>query len=349
MQDRIRALAEFDAGDMPFLSIYLDVRPEGIGESPGQRDSLVVLRDRLREIGKTFTPARGDGFDSFTGDVERINAFTAGEMDAATEGLAIFACGGYGIFDVFQFLAPFENQVTVAPKPDLYQLARFDDEYETAVVAVVDSNSARLFVSRYGKLTETETRSDDDAAAKRTQVGGWSQSGYQRHIDNSRDKFGKEAAQAIAELCERERPGHVIIAGDESATRTIELAMPKHLASIVRTVIRANMRITPDELARQVEPILAVIEEEAGASVVERLVGEVRRNGLGTAGLTGTTKALERGQVDTVVIESSALGEEERAELVRQAALTGATVEVVDDSEPLRQLGGVGALLRYRI
>ncbi len=349
MQDRIRALAEFDAGDMPFLSVYLDVRPENIGESPGRRDSLVVLRDRLREIERTFAPARGDGYDSFTGDVERINGYIDGEMDVTTEGLAIFACHAYGIFVVLEFPSPFENQVTVAAKPDLYQLARFDDEYETAVVAVADSNSARLFVSRYGKLTETAGPSDEEAASKRVQVGGWSQARYQRHIDNSREKFGEEAALAIAELCEREGAGHIIIAGDESATSTIEQAMPKQYAPIVRTVIRANMHINTDELANQIEPILTVIEEEAGESVVERLVGEVRRSGLGTSGLTGTSKALERGQVDTVVIEDGALEEDERAELVRQAALTGASVEVVVDSEPLRQLGGVGALLRYRI
>ncbi len=48
----------------------------------------------------------------------------------------------------------FENQVTVAPQPDLFQLARLVDEHETAVVAVVDSNTSRVFVTRRGILRE---------------------------------------------------------------------------------------------------------------------------------------------------------------------------------------------------
>jgi hypothetical protein len=42
------------------------------------------------------------------------------------------------------------------------------------------------------------------------------------------------------------------------------------------------------------------------------------------------------------------LDEAARGEFVRRAVATAATVEIVENYEPFRQLGGVGALLRYR-
>jgi hypothetical protein len=50
-----------------------------------------------------------------------------------------------------------------------------------------------------------------------------------------------------------------------------------------------------------------------------------------------------------VLLDGAEIDEELRAELVRQAALTDARVEVVPDHEALRRVGGVAATLRFRI
>jgi hypothetical protein len=60
--------------------------------------------------------------------------------------------------------------------------------------------------------------------------------------------------------------------------------------------------------------------------------------------------ALEAGQVDELVIDETApLDEALRAELVRQASLTDARVEIVRDHAGLLRFEGVGATLRFRI
>jgi peptide subunit release factor 1 (eRF1) len=60
--------------------------------------------------------------------------------------------------------------------------------------------------------------------------------------------------------------------------------------------------------------------------------------------------ALENGQVDELVIDETAATDEElRAELVRQASLTDARVEVVRDHPGVRGFDGIAATLRYRI
>lgn len=348
MDTIIRKLALLDAGDLPILSIYLDVRPEATGEKPEQRAGLVVLRDRLREIRRTFLP-RGADLDSFDADAARINAFVAEKMDAATEGLAMFACHGLGVWETVEARTPFENQVTVASRADLYQLAKLDDEFERAIVGVLDTNTARLYVYEYGALFEADGPDDDPVHYQKRETGGWSQARYQRHIDKHRKDFAEEIVLAIGDLVEREDAHHIVLAGDEVVMSHLNRAMPTPLAEKVTGVFKAGIRTNVNDIAAEVAPIMEQAERDAGRSAVDRLVAEVRRGGLGVAGIEATGQALENGQVDTLVIDDAKVGPVERKELVRLAAATSAGVEVVRDATPLAELGGVGALLRYRL
>jgi hypothetical protein len=59
--------------------------------------------------------------------------------------------------------------------------------------------------------------------------------------------------------------------------------------------------------------------------------------------------ALEAGQVDELVLDETAdLDGDLRGELIRQASLTDARVEIVRDHAELRRHDGVAATLRYR-
>lgn len=348
IEDQLRRLAQFESEDAPVLSVYLDVRPEATGEKPQTRAGLVVLKDRLREIRKTFLP-RGRDLDSFEADAKRIRAFARHEMEPSTKGLAIFACAAAGLFETVEVGVPFENQVTVGPKLDLYQLARLLDTYETSIVALVDTNTARLFVCRHGTLDEVGGPDDDAIHYQKRSTGGWSQLRYQRHIDKHRRDFASEVASEIQELSDREEAPHVILAGDEVAITHLQSQLSPRVSGRVRSVLRLDIRAARDDVAREVSLILQDLEEESGISTVEELVAEVRRGGLGVAGLAKTLRSLKAGQVDILVIDGAApISADARAELVRRAVATGANVEIVDGNPALLQLGGIGARLRYR-
>src|SRR3712207_1018215 len=93
MHELLRRLAALEPTDVPVVSVYLDMRPEATGAAPGRRSGEIVLKDRLREIEKTFLP-RGADLDSFQADAARIERYLAEEYTPATEGLALFACAG---------------------------------------------------------------------------------------------------------------------------------------------------------------------------------------------------------------------------------------------------------------
>ena len=376
LSDTLRRLAEVDAGDLPVLSIYLDMRPQATGQSPGRRAGLVVLRDRLREIERTYWP-RGADYDSFKADEQRIEAYLNEDFEREAAGLALFACSGTGLWEAVQAGVPFHDSVAAGPRPDLFQLARLIDEHETAVVALVDTNTARLFVTRTGRLDEAEALDEDSVSFQKRSLGGWAEQRYQRHIDKHIAQFAKEAAAAIEDLVAREGARRLVLAGDEVAITPLDGEMSKALKDNLDEIVRVDMRTSRDELDDQIRHALERAEADSGRSVADRLIGAVRGGGLGVTGVEATRQALEAGAVEVLVLtelpgaapdetdyhDARDLGEqaedmaehepgvldlEIRNELVRLAAATSAEVEVVADHEGLVRVGGVGALLRYR-
>ncbi len=345
----LRRLADVEATEAPVLSLYLDMRPQATGQRPAVRSGLVVLKDRLHEIEKTLGP-RGPDLDSFRSDVIRVEAYLDNDVSAATQGLALFACAQQNLFEAVEAGVEFENQVTAAPLPDLYQLARLLDQQEVSVVAVVDSNTARLFVTRAGLFEEVGGPDEaSDLYPKRSKFA-WSQARYQRKVESHRADFAGEVASEIERLVHAEGAARVILAGDEVAIPLLRGALsPQVTALVCAEVPRIDIRALKDDVREEISPILAQAEADDARIVADRLVGAVRGGGLGTSGLEHTRSALEQGQVDLLVLSNDAhLSRAERDELVRLAAVSDAGVEVVEGHALFNELGGVGALLRYR-
>jgi stalled ribosome rescue protein Dom34 len=262
----------------------------------------------------------------------------------------MFACNSHQLFEVIETGVPFENQVALEPMPDLFQLARLVDEQQTAVVALVDTNTTRLFVTRSGFLEEVAGPDDDPFGSSKRNTGGLNHKQYQRRVQNQREAFAREAAAALEELVAHEGATRVILAGDEVAIPVLHQALSPQLEPLIlEEVLRLDIRTPRHAVLREVAPILAQVEEEEAHTRGDRLVEAVREQGLGVIGPQETRDALEHGQGDVLVLaEEAPLDEQERNDLVRLATLSGAEVELVTGHEILQQMGGVGALLRYR-
>jgi peptide chain release factor subunit 1 len=349
LQELTRRLAEVESPEAPVLSIYLDVRPEVHGEAPARRPQFVVIRDQLRRVAGTYRP-HSPARSSFDADTERILRYLDdGDFDGV-EGVGLFACHAAGLWDEVRSPIPFEVQASAAPTADLFQLATLLADSEAAVVALVDSNTCRLFATRRGALREQPGPDEPPDEHRRHDQGGWSQARYQRHIDMQDKRFAAEAAAAIEKLVDEINARHLVLAGDERTLPVLQAELSPRMVALVEAVEHIGMRTGANEVAREVEPILAAIRRAEEEEVADRVIGAVRSGDLGAAGIDAVASALELGQVHELVIDRSAdVDDELRAELVRQAALTSAEVITVQDHQGIIELGGVGATLRFRI
>lgn len=349
MRDQLRRLAELEPGELPVLSVYLDLRPQATGENPAVRSGLIVLKDRLRQLEKTLLP-RGPALDSFRSDAARIQRYIEEHLPTSAQGLAVFACAGRDVFEVVESAVAFDNEVAMGAVPDLFQLARLIDDYETVVVGVVTSNTARLFVMRAGHLEEQSGLRDDPIHYTQTRGRPPNVTRYQRHVANHRAEFARESAREIERLVDEEQAVRVILAGNAVALPTLQEALSPRIRDLTHVEpLRMDPRALSDEVKREVADLIAQAEMEDDHAIADQLVEAVQADGLGVDGLERTRSALEHGQVDVLVLDEEVpLDPETRNELIRLAATTGADVEVVQQHEALSNLGGVGALLRYK-
>jgi len=350
VENLLRKLARLDPGDALVLSVYLDLRPQTTGENPAVRPAHIVLKDRLRAIEKTLLP-RGQALDDFRADVARVNRFFDEHAAPYLQGVAIFACHRLQLFETLETGVPFDDQVALEPLPDLFQLARLADEHETAVVALVDTSTARLFVTRRGFLHEVEGLDEENFLYRQRNTGGLNLKRYQRRINNRRMDFAREMAEALEALVAHEGATRVILAGDAVAIPILHQALSPQIEPLVsEQVLRLDIRTPRAGVQAEIAPLLAQIEADESHDVATRLIEAVREQGLAVMGLQETRDALRHGQADTLVLAQEApFSEQERNELVHLAAGSGAQVETVQAHEALNEAGGVGVHLRYLV
>ena len=211
----------------------------------------------------------------------------------------------------------------------------------------------------------------------RTRVGGWSQMRYQRHVDNFHLLHAKEVVEALERVVREEDAGHIVLAGDEVIIPLLREQLPPRLAEKVIDVLRLDIRTPEHEVLKATTEALREHNTQTDAERVRRLLDEYRAGGLAVVGLArhahralpGAGRRasperlvagdpLRRGRVrrnqaeDAPPAQIDMRGREPHLVaadlLVARARLTGARVIFVEDPALLADVGGTGALLRYR-
>ena len=366
-------LLNFEPTAAPVISLYLDAR----ADQHGQQNFLPFVRKQLTERSKSYENQSEERL-SFEEDFVRIVRYLEGEVPASIEGLAIFACSAENDwFEVGQFDAPFErNRVFVSDRPHLYPLARLIDQYRRYAVVLADTNRAQIFVFASGRAVGRQEV--ENVKTKHAKVGGWSQARYQRHEQNYHLQHAKEVVEMLEKIVREENIEHIVLSGDEAVViPLLREQMSKEVADKVIDALSLPIDTPEHELLEESLTAFQRHDSLTDMEKVERLLNEYRADDLGVAGAPETLAALSNGQVEELLIAANAESiqydeaEVEKVlklypadvvlpesldqrtiadELVRRAnVLSSAKVTFIEDSTRLERVGGVGALLRYRI
>jgi peptide chain release factor subunit 1 len=347
LTDRLDVLARLEPTSFPLVSLYLNTEVDATGRPNYDR----FLRKELRDRAKTFTERSAER-ESLDRDVERIQDYVAGELKRSTRGLALFACAGIDLFEAIQLEVPFDqHRFVVSDRPHLYPLARLDDEHRRYAALVVDTHAARIFVFSTGSTVRAEQV--ENPKTKHSKAGGWSQARFQRHVENVHLQHAKEVVERLDEIVTADAIDHVIIAGNEVMVPLLKEQLPERLASKLTDVLRLDIGVPEHEVLAATLDALQRKDEETDEVVVRDLIGEYRAGGLAVLGAERVREALQRGQVDTLVITAApeqVKGADEAAnDLVTLARQTSASVRFIENPQVLAHVGGVGARLRYAI
>jgi peptide subunit release factor 1 (eRF1) len=190
----------------------------------------------------------------------------------------------------------------------------------------------------------------------------------------------KEVVDVLERVVREEALERIVISCDATAKASLMDQLPKHLAD--KVIDRMHLDInTPEHevLARTLESLR---EHDAATDVeqVERMLGAWRAGGLAVVGPEDTLQALEKGQVEELLITASpallrraealtsdvapgpvdvdttapaGTADSDRHRLadhfVVHAHMSAARIRFIEDPDLLADIGGVGALLRFKL
>jgi len=374
LSEQVQKLAAFEPQASPVVSLYLNLSPNQHGRDNHEHFCRKSFADQLKAF-KQNSSARA----SLERDIERINDYLANEVNRSANGLALFASAGAGdFFEAVQLDAPIEDHwLFIGAVPHIYPLMRLMDQYPRYAAVMLDTNHARIFAFGLGSV---EKREDvKGVKTRRTSMGGWSQARYQRHVENVHLHHIKEVVDTLDRIVRADNIQHIIVVGDEVAVPLFKDALPVQLSEKVVDVLRLDRHAPEDEVLKATLEALRQRDASTDKDRVNELIDAWRSGGLGAVGPEATMRALQLGQVDELLIaatpqalkpvqtlpedaapepvaaETSAPGSANQKqlqlsdELVTRAQQTGARVRIIEDAELLRDHGGVGAILRFRI
>jgi len=367
----ITVLASIEESEAPFISCYLNLE-----DGPDSwRETLDGRARTLRRI------LNGNDLADFEDALGKIEAWLTTDLHPEAKGVAVFVRGNFGgaFMLPMQFAAPLPNWITVYPTPNIYHLVELKDNYHRYVVMLAMPDWARILEVNLGAAT---IQAWIDHAELRNRVGSeWTRTHYQIHQANREDRFVHEKIAVLEQLMCAGGHTHLILAGDPEITGQVRHALPEDLAGKVVDVITAAKQDQQTDVVMATLSSFIEHEEQESRSVVERLVEGLRSQNLAVAGSTGTLDALLWGEVDTLIMDSRyqpdtgwtcincrAIGTEPpetsvcpqcgksavrltdlREALLRMASQLECPVEVVEHSDMLMSLGGIGCLLRTHL
>ncbi|MEN8133161.1 MAG: hypothetical protein ABFS45_23875, partial [Pseudomonadota bacterium] len=371
LKQHITLLASVEESEAPFISCYLnfeDGRPAGWRETLDDRAR--ILRHMLK----------GNDLTDLEEALGKIEDWLATDLLPEAKGVAIFVRGTFGgaFMLPMQFAVPLPNWIAVYPTPNIYHLVELKDNYHRYVVLLAMPEQASILEVNLGAAT---TQAWINRSELRMRVSTeWTRTHYQIHQIHRGDRFVREKIAVLEQLMRAGGHTHLILAGDPNTIRHVRHALPKKLTDKLVDMIPAGERDQQADVVMATFSRFIEHEEQESQSVAERLLEGLRSQNLAVADSAATLDALRWDEVDTLVMASDyqpdpgwactsckAIGTETpetpvcprcgepavrpidvREALLRLAGQLERPVEVVEHSDGLMFVGGVGCLLRYQ-
>lgn len=373
-REEIRQLAQLESPSGCAISFYF--QPKTPRDKSHREEAIVVkdlVRDALREA------ERNGNKKGLRDDLNRILEQAENLHGNHSRGKAIFACSEHGIWKEMDVPARLvESAVIVNSRFHLKPLIAACSGLPKTCIALVDRQKARIF-----ELQEEITQKPDLLLGTLPHVGksdgfsGYDGGHRERHVENEVMQHFKMFAESLQVLMNHKYEALLIGCHDESWPE-----LEPHLHTYVKQRLLGRFRIdpgvaTPDEVRTLAEEMIGRHTQREQEDLIREMIGEAQRNARGALGLRHVANALERQEVQTLLVsrdfqaqavecsncrhldtrmvrtcavcnhETHEIGDVSDA-LVDMALRNGAEIMFVDNNAELESAGRVGALLRFR-
>jgi peptide subunit release factor 1 (eRF1) len=375
-REELRQFAQIESSESGAISFYFQPQTP---QDRSHREEAIMAKDLVREALRRAE--RNGNHHGLREDLRRVLEIAESLHGNHSRGKAILACRDQNIWREIDVPPQrIQSQLVVNSRFHLGPLVTAFRCAHNACILVSDRQRARVFSLR------------DDAIRERMEVEfgklpnsgrsdgfmGYDGGHRERHKENEVMNHFKQLSESMQLLMVREKFDSLLIGCRDEAWPELE----PHLSTMVKEKLTARFVLdpasaTPEEVRKIAEEILDKKRRDEQRSLVHEVIGQASRNSIGAVGLRRVLTALERQEVQTLLVSPdfhaeavectncrhldtrmvkacAVCGKETRRlndvcdALVDSALRNGADIQFVGPDPELEKAGRVGALLRFR-
>lgn len=337
--------------DGPFLSLYIDSTRTDPRSATELSTRWGQFRSRLAEEGAP---------EALLDDIEET--LLEPSPIGGRHGRAILATGTEILVDRVLPVPPREDSARWGDEPRLLPLLQLTPHAVRQLLVEVDRSGADLHLRAPENPTiskksndlgeEASVDGEHDELHKSRPGGraqhGWRSNNYQARVEDSWERNAETVAETVDTIVRERGLDMLLLTGDVRAQSLLKDALGKEARSILHEVPGGTrgMSLERPTFREELARVTREFVEHRQRELAERFAESQGRDSGSVAGAAEVAQALERGQVDELILVVGA--EPDNAEqLARQALATDAGISALDE-EFASVPEGVGALLRWR-
>ena len=375
-REEIRQLAQIESPAGCAISFYFQPQTP---LNKSHREEAILIKDMVRE---TLRKAERNGnHAALRDDLARVLQIAEGLHGNHSRGKVILACRDNNIWKELDVPARLgRSQITVNSRFHLRPLVEAYSSLPGVCIALVDRKRARIFELKEGEITQRpEIELGPSPHVPRSDgFQGYEAGHRERHVENQVVQHYKMVTESLLLLHSRDEFDALMIGCHDEAWPEIESQLHSSLKARLRGRIMVDpMVATAEEVRSKANQMVQAAFQEEQKKLVQQTVGEAQRNGLGAIGFRHVLNALERQEVQTLLVardfkaeavecpncrhldtrmvkHCAVCGHDTRElsdvsdALVDLALRNGADIQFVDGDPELEKAGKVGAQLRFR-
>jgi len=343
------------------------------------REEAILAKDMVREALRKSE--RNGNHQSLRDDLQKVLEVAEGLRGNHSRGKVILACRDLGIWREIDVPARLgRSQLTVNSRFNLKPLVTAVSGPPRACVTLVDRKKARMFELVGTGLVEMPTL-EFGAVPKHGRSDGFQ--GYdaghrERHVENEVMHHLKWFAESLQSLLTRDKFSALLIGCREDLWPELDPLLHTDVRKkLAGRFLLDPVAATPEQVRELAERILEKKHKTDQQWMVREVIGEAQRNARGAVGLRHALTALERHEVQTLLVsrdfkaeavqctncrhldtrmvhQCAVCGKETHQladitdALVDLALRNGADISFVEGDPELEKAGHVAALLRFR-
>jgi peptide subunit release factor 1 (eRF1) len=368
----IQRLLHYDANGRMILSLFLDMSVS----SDNKRTYQVFLNKEKSRFAELESDRDRHHREPLGEAFARVERWLETGFDPINKGVALFTEIGGDWFEPFQLPIPIRNRLDIANHPIIGPLSEVLHQHPRYGIIIVDREHLRIISSQMNVIGE-DYRVDPDALPipHDLQAGGYSHKDYQKRKAEEARQFARDFVEEISRFDQRVRPDLYVLLGTVENTRHFQEFLPKEITDRLVHVDATPVAHGAVEIMRHLQPIFEDYARRNEAAALNLLQDRARQAHFAAVGLQDTLVNLQEGKVQRLVVARDFTTEgvqctqcgfylangdgacpycggplRNGVDLVESMIRIAANQDVVIDfvaADTMRQLDGVGALLKY--